>query len=41
MVLDRTFPVSNFLLSVAMRHWSNDAKEADILDRFWIAFEWG
>ena len=29
-VLGRPFPVSNFLLSVTSRHYSNDAKEADI-----------
>ena len=34
MILHRTFPVSNFLSSVTFRHCSNDAKEADIMDRF-------
>ena len=29
----RTFPVSYFLESVTSMHYSNDAKEADILDR--------
>ena len=31
MDLDRTFPVLNFLSSVASRHYSSDAKEANIL----------
>ena len=33
MFMGRTFPVSNLLLSVTSRHHSNDAKEADILNR--------
>ena len=33
MDLGKTFPVSNSLKSVTSRHYSNDAKEADILDR--------
>ena len=33
MDLGRTFSVSNVLLSVTSGHYSNNAKEADILDR--------
>ena len=33
MGLGRTFHVSNFLQSITSRHYSKDAKEADILDR--------
>ena len=42
MVSGRTYPVSTFLQSVTSRHYSNDAKEANILDRCGlIAFKSG
>ena len=41
MDLGRTFPVSNFLYSVTSRHYSYDAKEADILDRCGLPFVLG
>ena len=35
-----TFPVSNFLLSVTKRHYSNDAKEVDNLDLCGLSLNW-
>ena len=34
--LGKIFPVSNILKSVTSRHCSNDTKEADILDLYWL-----
>ena len=41
MVLGRTFPVSTFLYSVTLRHYSNDAKEVDILNLCGLLFNGG
>ena len=41
MDLGRTFPESNFLWLVTLRHYSNNLKEADILDRCRLALNGG